>query len=123
MSLLTTCKCNLIGANVNQELLKKAVAFVAKKHGGTMVSTVMGQEFIAGFTGGGLKYGVGVRQSGRGLEFVYNSKDSHMVSKIKKEVETTYTEMALIKAATKMGFEVEIEKVTDNIIKIKGKKE
>jgi hypothetical protein len=122
MSLLTTCECK-IGANINQELLKRAVDFVAKKNNGKTTSNVMGQKVIAGFAGGRLRYGIGVRQSKNGLEFVYDSEDSHLVSQIKKEIETTYKKMALIKAATNMGFEVEVEKVTDNIIKIKGRKE
>lgn len=122
MSLLTTCKCNLIGANVSQELLGKAVEFVAKKHGGELTQTVMRQKVLAGFIGGGLGYGIGVRQSGDGIEFIYDSADNHSAPQIKKEIENTYKKMALVRAVANMDFEIETERINSHVIRIKGEK-
>ena len=127
MSHIARCKIQL--KNVNRELLKQVINFLAAKHRGSTVTAV--QDFYGtktnvniGFKTQEFQRGIGIIFNKDGtVEFVFDDFNCEQaVQRLKDEITQTYTAEAVVTALNAMGYTVQTSEFNKHII-LNGVKE
>ncbi len=121
MSHMSVSKIRIM--NPNQELLKQVIEHMAKEMGGVMVSTIGTMEgksqtgFLAAFTTERMKRGVGFRvMDGQVCVFGDFWGLSNERKKLEDELVKNYTATAIAVSMRKMGYQVEVQVMPEQVI-------
>lgn len=117
------CKCLVKLKNVNKELFKQVMKFLAAKHYGHTITAV--EDFYGnktkvdfGITTSNFSRGLGVvfKEDGT-LEFLYDSYGCEReVEALKNEIVQNYTADAVVVALNALGYQVQAQEINKQII-------